>query len=73
VEAVDARQEMLGFKRLSGLIAEGPEASAQAMLDHLVRSVEAHSDPLVAQDDYTIAVVRVRQLVADGSQPTADG
>ena len=60
VEAVDARKEMLGFKRLGQVIAEGPNHTAQAMMDHLVNAIQAHIDPRAPQDDFTISVVRIR-------------
>jgi len=59
VEAKDSQHNMFGFKRLEQVIAEAPDGSAQAMLDHIVQSVLGFIDSGAPQDDFTIAVLRI--------------
>jgi len=59
VEAKDSQHNLFGFMRLEQVIASAPEASAQAMLDHIVQQVTDYTDQQVPQDDFTIAVLRI--------------
>ena len=60
VEAKDDEENMFGFDRLGQVIAGGPNGTAQAMLDHVVRELTGHIDVNQPQDDFTIAVLRLK-------------
>ena len=59
VEATDKSGELFGFKRLEQTIARGPNGTARAMLDHLVREVNLFADETGIQDDFTIVIMRI--------------
>lgn len=58
VEAKDSEERMFGFDRLEQVIAEGPNGTAQSMLDHVVKEVTGYIDVNEPQDDFTVAVLR---------------
>ena len=58
VEATNAQGELFGFERCAAAIAEGPAASASAMLAHLLDAVATFVDQAEMQDDVTAVVVR---------------
>jgi PAS domain S-box-containing protein len=59
VEANNEAGELLGFDRLSQIIATGPTTSAQAMLDHLEAAISTFTGQAPQHDDMTIIVGRV--------------
>lgn len=59
VEAIGRDGELFGFARLEHTIANGPNRTARAMLDHLVGEVAAFSDHGAIQDDFSIAILRI--------------
>ena len=63
VEAKDSQQNMFGFERLQQAIATGPSSAAQAMLEHLIREVTGFIVGSELQDDFSIAVVRIKDSV----------
>ncbi len=58
-ETHNAAGEMFGFERLEEAVKAGPQANAEAMLDHLKRAVEVFVGEIEPQDDLTIVVVQV--------------
>jgi PAS domain S-box-containing protein len=58
-EATNAAHEILGFDRLQQMIAAGPTASPQAMLDHLQREIAAFVGEAEPHDDLTIVIAQV--------------
>jgi len=60
VEAKDHRKVIFGFERLERVIAEAPNGTPQAMLNHLVNEVNGYIDRSEPQDDFSIAIVQVK-------------
>ncbi len=59
IEAMSASGELFGFERMEQAVADGPAASAEAMLAHLRAAVDAFVDGGEPHDDVTIVAVRV--------------
>jgi len=59
IEANSPTSEMVGFARLEQVVADGPAASAEVMLEHLRAAVDAFVMSGEPHDDVTIVVVRV--------------
>ncbi len=58
VEANNSRRQMLGFDRLEQIVKDGPQTSAQAMLDHLKAEVTAFVGDTEPHDDLTMVVIQ---------------
>jgi len=59
VEANNYADEMFGFERLEASIQEGPQAGAEAMLNHLKESVYSFTGVTEQHDDLTIVVIEI--------------
>jgi len=59
VEAMTAGREIFGFEYLEQAIADGSNASTQAMLKHLKNKIAAFVGDTEAHDDLTIVVVKM--------------
>ncbi len=59
LEAHDASGEIFGFQRMEAAVRSGPQASAQAMLDHLRTALEAFIGATELNDDVTLVIIRV--------------
>lgn len=59
VEAINEREELLGFERLEQAIARGPQTSAEAMLAYLKSEVANFVGQTEPYDDLTIVVAQV--------------
>jgi DNA-binding LacI/PurR family transcriptional regulator len=58
VEAMNARGEMFGFERFLAAIEAGPASGADAMLQHLFRTVDSFVGDAEIHDDMALVVVR---------------
>jgi sigma-B regulation protein RsbU (phosphoserine phosphatase) len=71
-EAANARNDLFGERRLAELVAGLPPGlSASEAADRILAAVHAHLDGVVAGDDMTLVVLRVRD--ADAPPVTAAG
>jgi PAS domain S-box-containing protein len=59
VEANNSRNTMFGFERMKQAIANGPQTSAQALLDHLKAELAAFTGETEAHDDITIVILKI--------------
>lgn len=59
VEAVDSQDRQIGDDYLGDLIANHHAEPGQALIKRMFAAVEAHCDPLQAQDDLTVVVMQV--------------
>ncbi len=58
IESFNQNHEMFGFDRLEEAVRHGPQTSAEAMLNHIKRRVQAFVGPIQPHDDLTIIVIR---------------
>lgn len=59
VEAHNASEELFGFKQFEQVVANGPNHSPAAMLEHIKTAVNTFSGEIEANDDITIVVLQV--------------
>jgi sigma-B regulation protein RsbU (phosphoserine phosphatase) len=59
-EAMDAQSELFGRERLALAAHTAPDASAQALCDHLVQAVAAYHGAAPQADDITLLAVRAQ-------------
>lgn len=59
VEALNDDRELFGFERLEQAVASGPQASAEAMLEHLKAEVSSFVGQTEPHDDLTMVVMQV--------------
>jgi len=58
-EAADAQGTEFGIERLGTFLEAHRGASAQAICERLWQEVQSYSDVSVAQDDFTVAAIKV--------------
>ena len=59
IEAIDSADTLYGFERLEQAVATVPEATVEAMLNHLKTDVAAYVGQTESNDDITIVVFQV--------------
>lgn len=59
IEARGAANDLLGFDRFEQMVKNGPNSSAEAMLEYLKQEVFAFTSETELEDDMTLVVVRV--------------
>lgn len=68
-EALDAKRERFGRERLKVLLREGKEESAEDLVQLIREALIFHGGEGVAEDDVTVAVVKVAHTTARSFRP----